>query len=318
MPCVYLFVYSTQNLQFLQGALWSELLNLCRMLPVVICLHVILKELLLVDPSKEEPKSLKNKLCHKCVRVSKWRQATSWMQVGWRHLRTQIPIIFLQNSILFFRSVCLSIQRLLAEELIVLSREAGIWQPLWRLEGQKNFFAVQERLLWYECRTICCSAVLCGLSLNFSLSSGEVLSSELSVLGKWRVIFTYGIFSVKVSAEFLQNFLPLHSSSCKWGTSICLGTGLYEQIIQIQSELCDGSLGTVGQWFCPGDGMTLNATFSDMMYPRLNCGDIEITTQRSDECMSWLCWGIFVGPLCVVFPPSHPAMSILKTDKSSV
>lgn len=47
------------------------------------------------------------------------------------------------------------------------------------------------------------------VSLSFSLSSGEVLSSELSVLRRWRVIFAYGIFSVKVSAKFLQNFLPL-------------------------------------------------------------------------------------------------------------
>lgn len=59
MPYLYL-LYTTQNFKFLQGALCSELLNLCRLLPVDICLHVILKELLLVDSSKEEPKSLEN------------------------------------------------------------------------------------------------------------------------------------------------------------------------------------------------------------------------------------------------------------------
>lgn len=76
---------------------------------MVICLHVISQELLLVGPSKEEPKSLKQKNpCDvsvlgsqnedKLLNGCRWDEDTC--------LRTQMPIIFLQNSILFFGSMC--------------------------------------------------------------------------------------------------------------------------------------------------------------------------------------------------------------------
>lgn len=115
---------------------------------MVICLPVILKELLLVGPSKEEPRSLKQtKTCDINVLGS---QNEDKLLTGCRWdedicLTTQM-LIFLQNNLLFFRSMCRA-SRLLAEELIILSREAG-FGSLWRLEGQKNFFAVKERLFW--------------------------------------------------------------------------------------------------------------------------------------------------------------------------
>lgn len=137
------------------------------------------------------------------------------------------------KELLVVQKHVLSIQRLLAE-LILMSGEAGFgslcggWKVLRSALQFKN-----GCYDCYVCRIICCGSLLCSLSLGFSLSSGEMLSSELSVCRRWKVIFAYDIFSVQVSAKFLRNFLPLHALSSKWGTSKCLGTALYRQVIHV-------------------------------------------------------------------------------------
>jgi len=73
----------------------------------------------------------------------------------------------------------------------------------------------------------------------------------------------YGIFSVKVSAKFFRNFLPLRSKSSQ---SSVIGV----------SELWTSD-------FCPGDGMALSTALVIGVCSRLNCGDVEITAQRLDE-----------------------------------
>lgn len=112
----------------------------------------------------------------------------------------------------------------LLAELILMCGEAGLQNPV---EVERTALQLKNGCYdCYVCRIICCHSLLCSFSLGFSLSSNVKLRTNCLYAEAER-IFAYGILSVQVSAKFLQNFLPLHSSSSKWGTSICLGTGLY-------------------------------------------------------------------------------------------
>lgn len=182
---------------------------------------------------------------------------------------------------------------------------------LWRVKGLKNSLQLKNGCYdCYVCRIICCGSLLCSLSLGFSLSSGEMLSSELSVCRRWKVIFAYGIFSVQVSAKFLQNFLP-HSPS------EVLPYALVLDCTDRSSSKCSlhGVMGLLEQWV------------SDFVR-RWN-GSVHCHSDASVSRTRWLCWGHCPQIRCaslgsvegclwdvyVLF--SSPPASILKTVKGS-
>lgn len=104
----------------------------------------------------------------------------------------------------------LSIQRLLAEELVILSGEAGFGSLCedWKVRTTSLQFKKGCSGIYVEPFVVVHDSVVSHLALVSHVVHQNCLYSEGGGLS-----FVKGILSV--SAKFLLNFLPLHFSSCK-------------------------------------------------------------------------------------------------------